>query len=157
VTPQVLLDRIAALIALASSPQLEEARTAAHKACSMLREHGALIGFEDDGVLATKAVGVAKPVEKAAPRRTSDRRTVMVFRCARCGQRVAKQGSRCAACIEQSVPMGIWTVDCQGCGRSTPPGRSEMEVNDIALRLGFTITDDGVTLCPVCTKARKTA
>jgi len=157
VTHKELLDRIAALIALASSPQVEEARNAAHKACAMMREHGAIIGFvgDDDGVLVTRPVAAVAP-DRPARRRTQERRTVIVFRCSRCGRRVDRQGQKCPICIQQEVPMGVWTVDCQGCGRSSPPGTSEAEVNGIAFEMGFRVTDDGVTFCPVCFRQRRT-
>jgi hypothetical protein len=153
-TPKDTLDRIAALVALASSPAVEEARSAAHKACAMMREHGLAIGIEQDGVLVTRSVAVVAP-GRPAPRRTPEHKTVIVFRCARCGRKVDKQGSKCQACITQATPLGIWTVDCQGCGRSTPAGGSEREVNDIAFAMGFIVTEDNVTLCPVCARARR--
>jgi hypothetical protein len=149
VTSRELLDRIAALVALASSPSVEEARTAAHKACAMMREHGVTIGFEEDGSLVTRSVVAVAP-DRPAPRRAPERKTVIIFRCSHCGRRLLKQGAACQACVEMRSPLGVWTVDCQGCGRSTPPGRSELEVNEIALHLGFRVTDDGITFCPRC-------
>lgn len=154
-TPKDTLDCIAALIALASSPAVEEARLAAHKACAMMREHGLAIGLEDDGILITRLVAVTTPGRPA--RRTQPaHKSVIVFRCARCGRKVDKAGAKCQACIVQATPLGIWTVDCQGCGRSTPSADSEMDANDIAFAMGFVVTEDNVTLCPACARARRT-
>jgi hypothetical protein len=152
-----VLDRIAALIALASSPEKEEARSAAHKACAMMREYGAVIAFEEDGALVSRPVAVRAPDSRAGARRTPEHKTVIVFRCSHCGRRLPRAGAPCQACEQLKVPIGIWTVDCQGCGRSSPPGRSEVEVNEIAYRLGFVVTDDGRTLCPMCARPHRSA
>jgi hypothetical protein len=156
VTAKDTLDRIAALIALASSPQLEEARTAAHKACAMMREHGLVIAVVGDDGMVSRSVAAAAP-GRPQPRRARERHTVIIFRCARCGRKVDRQGARCSVCIVQATPMGVWTVDCQGCGRSTPPGASEMEVNEIAFSLGFKIGRDGRTYCSTCARHRESA
>ncbi len=151
-TSKDLLERIAKLIALASSPNIEEARSAAHKACSMMREHGVVLAIEEGETFITRETRVKAPDRPT--RRTPERRTVIVFRCARCGRPVERQGTRCQACEQLNVPLGVWTVTCQGCGRSTPPGYTEMEVNQIALQMGFIVTDDGITLCPTCQRQR---
>lgn len=148
-TSRELLDRIAALVALASSPQIEEARTAANKACALLREHRAVIGFEEDGALITKQLGVAAAPNRPSGRRSTEHKTIVIFRCQHCGRRVDKPG-KCATCVQLNVTVGIWRVTCEQCMRSSPPAMDEPEVNRIAYDMGFRVTDDDRTLCPSC-------
>lgn len=43
-----ILDRVSKLIALSSSPEVEEARSSALLACNMIREHNLIIGYTGD-------------------------------------------------------------------------------------------------------------
>ena len=43
-----VVDRVTKLIALASSPNAEEARTAAHKACALIREHKLVVEAREE-------------------------------------------------------------------------------------------------------------
>jgi hypothetical protein len=63
-----LLERVRALIALASSPSLEEARTAAYKACELIRDEKLLVGvLTEEGILRT----VGGPDRSDRPDRSS--------------------------------------------------------------------------------------
>jgi hypothetical protein len=146
---KAILDRVAALIARAASPEKEEARTSAYLACEMIRRHGLILAFEEDGAFTTRPTTPPQPSRRK-------HKSVVVFRCGHCGRQVPKAGP-CQACIDLRSAIGVWTVDCQGCGRSTPPGRTEPEVNSIAFDLGFRIADDGRTLCPMCFAYRRPA
>lgn len=42
-----LLDKVRKLIALTSSPSLEEARTSAYQACKLIRKHGLVVGLAE--------------------------------------------------------------------------------------------------------------
>ncbi len=146
-----VLDRIAKLIALASSPHVEEARTAAHMACALIREHGVVLGaLNEDGSLRTRETTPpkTKPAAQARPRRQT--RTVVIYRCGICGNARAPTASFCEACLDRRSTLGVWTVDCDVCGRSSPSAPTAREVNDVAFMAGYRVMDDGQTLCQRC-------
>jgi hypothetical protein len=150
-----LLKRVAQLIALASSPEENEARSAAHMACALIREHKMLVGMlTDDGGLSTIAIGVVSSPQAELVRPRRRQRTAVTYRCASCGIKTP-EGGLCADCRQRrGAPRGVWTVDCDRCGRSAPSGDTEKEANDRAFLVGFRIGEagpyEGQTLCPRC-------
>lgn len=58
-----VLDRVKKLIALASSPNLEEARTAAFQACKLIREHELVVVRKE----ATRTLDVPSVIPKPDP------------------------------------------------------------------------------------------
>ena len=134
-----VLDQVVKLIALATSPNDNEARNAAMKACALVREHKLVVVLPGD----------PRAAEGAAVGRRR-RKTVIVHRCAACGT-ITEGGGLCEPCLERrrTPAQGVWTVDCERCGRSTPPAASEMRADQIALELGYRF-HMGQVLCPRC-------
>jgi hypothetical protein len=155
-SPREILARIDALVARASSPEKEEARTAAQLAIAMMRQYGVKLSLGDDHVVASSApeprseAPAPKPAVKT-PRPTSIKPTVFVYRCSGCGRVVHKPGL-CIGCQQARAEVGIWNVTCEGCGRQAPGGSTAEKAHDIAKTLGYEVTEDDRTLCPECLK-----
>jgi hypothetical protein len=151
-----ILARIEKLVAQASSPEQEEARTAAQLAVEMMWQYGVKLSLGDDHVIAC-AAPAAKTEEpcpqpstrpkKRAP--TSIQRTVLIYRCSGCARVVLKPGL-CVGCIKARSEIGIWNVTCEGCGQQAPGASAVEKAHDLAKALGYEVTDDERTLCPEC-------
>jgi hypothetical protein len=171
-SPLEILARIERLVARASSPEKEEARTAAELAVSLMRQYGVRLSLGEDHIIASAAPEAKLEPPPAKPQNPPSRAqnpppkasktppprpehiapttvTRIIYRCAGCGRVVGKPGL-CAGCIEARSEVGIWNVVCDGCGRQAPGGRSFDKAHDAATFLGYVVTDDDRTLCPEC-------
>ncbi len=111
-----IVDRVMKLVMLASSPEKEEARTAAHKACELIREHKLQV------TLSVHAAHVA----------AAHRQPPMPSRCVICGTPKAL-GAPCVACFirgqqqqqqqqRQQRPPPREIERCKRCNRPSPNG-----------------------------------
>lgn len=154
-SPREILSRIEHLVARASSPEQEEARTSAQLAVSMMRQYGVKLSLGDDHVVASSAPEPKNEARKSSvspsrtPRPVSNKPTIIVYLCSGCARVVLRPGL-CVACIEARAAVGIWNVTCDGCGRQAPGASKVERAHDVARVMGYVVTDDDRTLCPAC-------
>jgi hypothetical protein len=151
-SPREILARIESLVARASSPEKEEARTSAEIAVKLMQQYGIRLSLGDDHVVASATPQPQPPAPTPPPpkqeaRPTSIRR--VSYRCAGCASVVAKPGL-CEVCVEARASVGIWNVVCEGCGRPAHGACTVDGAHSLAKNLGYAVTDDDRTLCQEC-------
>ena len=162
-----VVQRVNALIALASSPNRNEAESAAYKACQLIREHKLVVTSSTQAL--PEATPPGRPYkprhQPTAPRSsppggdepspsTTPTGTKLYGLCRGCGARVSYGESMCASCasvdqVNARHVYGAWHVECQTCGARSPSAPNSVVAAAAASMFGYRVVD-GRTVCPAC-------
>ncbi len=100
-------EKVRKLVAMTASPHLEEARTSAHLACRLIREHGLQIATHRPAAQPTTAAP-HRPAAGQRPGETSGFRRIRV-----------RHPGHCRCCGNPIAP-GEWALWCRGIGLRHP-------------------------------------
>ena len=140
-----VLKRIQGLVARAGSSVEEEARTAAHIACALIREHKIELRMPVGRVRRTRET-------EAQESRPQPDRTFKI--CRGCAARIPWEETFCDVCKRagrEDRNPGYWTIECDACGKESPRASNTADALDRAWDAGFRVVGEK-TLCPGCRK-----
>jgi hypothetical protein len=161
-----VVQRVNALIALASSPNRNEAESAAYKACQLIREHKLVVTSSTQALPETSSPAPSgrptykprhhpQPSTSAEPSpSTTPTGTKLYGLCRGCGARVSYGESTCVSCasvdqVNARHVYGSWHVECQTCGARSPSAPNSVVAAAAASMFGYRVVD-GRTVCPAC-------